>query len=741
MQTMLVEAPVPIGISSYLDTPDQVIRITNLPDELVYAVEKEIDNAAYTATGDEKKEDTHPLELVFYKYPVNILRGNGDILHGIDESIESLDRLIHQLATDDSTSSSSTVVYSPGFMTKNHAAPWVHHPHRFQGRYETLAQSIVIPLPHPSIALLGCSKMKKAWMERRAWAASIADDASSNRTFCSCIQGWDHLRGKRDILFEVANQALEQLMIQEADECLRNRFVSCDDVEKWNGMYSPKTCLSPQQLKHSYIADTSIRLLSNRNEYAKAYAMAALASNFTIDINICYLFPRDPLHRYILLDLLPYIAKELNVTIRIIADVMTMESALLKAPLQVENSVRVAAEGKASMGFLEFLDHLPSTSPCFDRAQRPFTSSLSFLREIIKLSNEIPNQKYQIRWWCARDSKMKYPIKNHIKCHVFDSQEVICGGSNVAPLLGCSDCDIHISGGLGLKYHELFNDMWEASSGDELLNTLDVPKSFDIDGSLSSQAPVVNEIRTVGTEVSRLSSESSTGSLQSESSSSASVWTDESCFATLVQSCPSSDGEDVILRHVLGAIATAKESIILCMGHCNVTPPVVKALTAATDRGVSVRILINSWYSCDLRTGQRDLFLSLRDLVILAPKVEVWVTALLSQREQRSYSRGAPLECYQDNDEKVPFLHSKYVVIDGNWSAVGSWNMWTRGAFYEMEAEIMVHSEEFASSLTMKFEMEREAHTLLVSGVDDIDFFCPKGCCLCHEFGPFYSSD
>jgi phosphatidylserine/phosphatidylglycerophosphate/cardiolipin synthase-like enzyme len=86
---------------------------------------------------------------------------------------------------------------------------------------------------------------------------------------------------------------------------------------------------------------------------------------------------------------------------------------------------------------------------------------------------------------------------------------------------------------------------------------------------------------------------------------------------------PSSIGEDVILRCVIGGINSAKQSISICMGHFNVPLPVAKALQAATERGVKVSVLANSLYSCDLRGGQRDLFLSLRQLLALAPKIDL----------------------------------------------------------------------------------------------------------------------
>lgn len=90
------------------------------------------------------------------------------------------------------------------------------------------------------------------------------------------------------------------------------------------------------------------------------------------------------------------------------------------------------------------------------------------------------------------------------------------------------------------------------------------------------------------------------------------------------------------------------------------------------------------------------------------------------------------------NGTRPPFLHSKYIVVDSEWSAVGSWNLWTRAAFYEMEGELFVRSSVFASSLRDKFEAEKEEFSVHVETPSDCMQFLPKGCALCEGFGPFY---
>ena len=92
------------------------------------------------------------------------------------------------------------------------------------------------------------------------------------------------------------------------------------------------------------------------------------------------------------------------------------------------------------------------------------------------------------------------------------------------------------------------------------------------------------------------------------------------------------------------------------------------------------------------------------------------------------------------NGGGVPFLHSKYVVVDSNWTAVGSWNLWTRAAFYEMEGEIFVVSSSFASDLEKKFQVEKDAFATRVKTAAECQRFLPKGCAICTQFGPFFQS-
>lgn len=302
-----------------------------------------------------------------------------------------------------------------------------------------------------------------------------------------------------------------------------------------------------------------------------------------------------------------------------------------------------------------------------------------------------------------------YRVKNHGKCHIFDGNsvngKVIAGGSNVAPRPGSLDTDFVIQGEIAGMYAAYFDSMWQGM-------TPDVGG-----GRLSGPTPDNEEKKEC--EDDQLFIPCNEGQWETEMEPD--IITGHKAKILFLPSTPSSSGEDVILRCVLGAIDSASESIYMCMGHFNVSEAVSQAFKRATDRGVKVNVISNSFHSCDLRTGQKDLMRSLKKMLTIAPHVQLFVASV--------------------KDGKVPpFLHSKYLVIDSRWSCSGSWNMWSRSAFYEMEAEIFVQSETFASDLEAKFMSERDLFCVSVKTADECNRFLPKGkgCEICEGFGPFF---
>jgi len=567
---------------------------------------------------------------------------------------------------------------SPGFDCIDNALPW--NQIGVFPQYETLdsvnATRGIIPLPSPESALELYELIKFAWQTRLDYEA-----CNTKESYCSCIGNW---RSNQNILKQICNQVLEQVMAREASACLR---AQPDITRMWNEAYSHDTCPLPDTMDCLYI-DSLIRLLTNET-YLDSYIQAALAATSTIDVSICYLFYTDPKAKYILLDLLPYVAAR-GVKVRVLFELAIIESQCLQMPLDTSGIDRDAPL------------HLPEGSPPYARGAKQFRSATELVREFFNLTS---GMNIEARYWFARDKACGYRIKNHGKCHIFDGNrkngKVIAGGSNVAPRPGSLDTDFVIQGEIAGMYSAYFDSMWTAMT----------PNVGGLAGSVSE-----NEEKKE-CEDEQLFIACNKG--QWESVMEPDTITGHKSKILFLPSTPSSSGEDVILRCVLGAINSASESIYMCMGHFNVSEAVSQAFKRATDRGVKVYVISNSFHSCDLRTGQLDLIRSLKRMLTVAPKVQLFVAAV--------------------KDGKVPpFLHSKYLVVDTRWACSGSWNMWMRSAFYEMEAEVFVQSESFAADLEGKFTRECEQFCIPVKTVDECNQFLPKGCAICEGFGPFF---
>ena len=547
-----------------------------------------------------------PLECVLSSTSVEVVEGRqGEETSEIRKSIRSLDELVDKL----SYVKASRLGISPGFDTVESAEIW--RPLDAFPEYQTL-DSVnfipgTIPMPCTEIAMKYFLRIKDVWRERLDWACS-------EKEVCSCISKWQH-RQTANILLSLANQIIEQLMVQEANACLRNQ-PNLGNI--WSECYTPEKCPSPDEMSSLYL-DSTVHLLGNLEDYIYSYVDCALKARHTIDISICYLFYIDPAARYILLDLIPFVAAR-GVKVRILFESMTVESQTLRGAFQAVQSRPDCTCGG------QFDYNLPKGSPPFQRGQNELRCASHLIREVLDIASSSPN--IDCRFWFARDERCKYRIKNHIKCNIFDGNlngRVIAGGSNVAPRPGNLDTDFIVQGDIAGSYLRHFDIMWNAMSPyyGGVIDSVSTEEKKEVDESptfifypnvvedfsgLSDEKKKVDEILPLDNKFSTEETYQRYGM---------------SSKILFLPSVPSSLGEDVILRCVLGGIKQAKESIFICMGHCNVPEVVSEALKEATERGVTVEILTNSLYSCDLRCGQRDLFKSLQWMLQIAPMVDL----------------------------------------------------------------------------------------------------------------------
>mmetsp|Transcript_28909 Transcript_28909/g.43657 ORF Transcript_28909/g.43657 Transcript_28909/m.43657 type:complete len:695 (-) Transcript_28909:118-2202(-) len=563
-----------------------------------------------------------------------------------------------------------------------------------QSCYETYNFSAIstmaagIPLPSISF-VIQCLELFEVTLGERLKLVSCGDNGTA---FCDCIKKWHPERN--DVLYVLLNQTLEQFMIEEATRCLNNRYLGneCD----WTESYHHDNGLEPPPAVQ-YVPNERLKVMKGRDECLRSMSKYALVGQTKIQIMTCYLWANDPCVRYFLLDFLPHVLqKNSNLEIQVLIDLMTIESAMVKSlfhagpPSSRKGSGKLAEKpSPASKSFIKSLpDNAPKPSD-WSQDELHGLTPFDFLQLVMETATRC-GSNYQIKFWCARDSIDQYRIKNHAKCFVVDGQVAILGGSNFFPTVSSAlnELDVLVAGVTAQEIGKTFDLLWK-SMGYGLEEAVEEEKKFnDFDIPLSDR--LQNELNDE-------------------------EWTSASSKVAFIRSEPSSLGEDLILRHVLHRMSLAEKSIFLCMGHANVPDMVTRVLKikCRERKDLKINLLFNSWHTSDLRTGQQDLLVSVKRLLKDAPSIHVYIT------------------------KAGPFLHSKYVVVDSEWSAIGSWNMWTRCAFHEIEHEAFVQDKALAVKLEEKFHLEKCANTVRLKSVADCSEFCPSGCYLCRGFGPF----
>ena len=540
-----------------------------------------------------------PLESILLSTKVQVDEKTAEDAISIQTSLSSLDVLIQKLSNRDPCDDFGT---SPGFDTVDSNEIW--RDIDLFDQYQILeginiSRQELIPMPSPIVALKYFLRIKDSWKERLEWARLSHDE---RKNVCSCIGQWQH-KPSNNILRTLANQIIEQLMSQEASACLRSQP---NIVILWEDCYSPEKCHGPDEMTSLYL-ESSVRLLDSRDNYIQSYINCALKAQQTIDCCVCYVFYTDPAAKYVLLDLIPYIASR-GVKVRVLFESMTLESQCLQSAFQEKK-----VESTESHCPIEesFLDNLPFGSPPFLRARKGFDSASELVQAFLAVASSISN--IDCRFWLARDKRCHYRIKNHSKFYIFDGKQmngaVIAGGSNIVPRGSNLDTDFVLQGEVAGMYQLHFDNLWHSMGpvgGFNLMAVEDEEEKKDHYDLIPTDG-VIPADKNHGGSLSKI---------------------------LFVPSLPSSSGEDIILRCVLGAMKQAKESIIICMGHFNIPVAVAKVLKHATDTGVVVKVLANSLFSCDLRCGQRDLFKSLEQLLIIAPKVELVSTHVNSAEHQ-----------------------------------------------------------------------------------------------------------
>ena len=107
-----------------------------------------------------------------------------------------------------------------------------------------------------------------------------------------------------------------------------------------------------------------------------------------VDSSVCYLFHTDPQTKYILLDLLPYVARQRGVKVRVIFELAILESQVLQMPLDEFNCDR------------ELPLNLPEGCPEYIHGARKFRSATEIVREFFNITSDL---NIETKYWFARD--------------------------------------------------------------------------------------------------------------------------------------------------------------------------------------------------------------------------------------------------------------------------------------------------------------------------------------------------
>lgn len=161
--------------------------------------------------------------------------------------------------------------------------------------------------------------------------------------------------------------------------------------------------------------------------------------------------------------------------------------------------------------------------------------------------------------------------------------------------------------------------------------------------------------------------------------------------ALVINDTPGPQGNASIMLATLKAIEGATQRVDIENAYFIQTPALRDALLKALERGVEVRILTNSAQSVDEPIVSAPILNSLPELVEKGAKV------FLKQGDT---------------------LHSKFLVVDGLFTQVGSYNLHPRSERYEGEMVVAAVDRKLGAQMQAAFEKDIAAATAIASAAD-----------------------
>ncbi len=140
------------------------------------------------------------------------------------------------------------------------------------------------------------------------------------------------------------------------------------------------------------------------------------------------------------------------------------------------------------------------------------------------------------------------------------------------------------------------------------------------------------------------------------------------------------NGQPLIYRTLLAAIALSQTSVHLTTGFFVPTPDLKQALKTAAKRGIDVQVIVPGQSTSDAAVG--------------AGRSEYG----------ELLQAGVKLHEFQKR-----VLHAKTAVIDGSWSAVGSSNLDWRSTVWNNEIDAIILGAEFGRKMEELFQNDLSA--------------------------------
>ena len=137
------------------------------------------------------------------------------------------------------------------------------------------------------------------------------------------------------------------------------------------------------------------------------------------------------------------------------------------------------------------------------------------------------------------------------------------------------------------------------------------------------------------------------------------------------------NGQPLIYRTLLAAIALSRTSVHLTTGFFVPTPDLMQALELAAKRGVDVQVIVPGRSTSD--------------------------AAVAAGRSRYGALLQAGVKLHEFQKE---VLHAKTIVIDGAWSAVGSSNLDWRSTVWNNEIDAIILGSEFGSKMEALFQAD-----------------------------------